>query len=266
VWLFTDYYAPRNIGRPVQDILNNIPNAELSQARGMYYHTDNRNWYVLSVPNGTNNNVVLVLDLDLLASNGSPSYFVFDMATNQPAWWVFNVPSTWLETMYEASGAVRLFSTGLNDTVQDLDYFTGLFGTELEVPNAGFTTHAWGNDSAPILKRPTWLRFMTNQEPQQLLFYNWSFATAAIDDDVYTFLMPLVLDHQPGVNDASTLSGNPNLYKGEPFRHSPELYRIGGVNFIMGRRLKFTVNFPKDTGINFQFRSVQIGFGTTPPR
>ena len=266
IWLFTDYYAPRNIGRPVQDILNNIPNAQLGSARGMYYHADNRNWYVLAVPNGANNNVCVVLDLDLLASNGSPSYFVFDMATNQPAWWVFDVPSTWIETMYEASGAVRLFSTGLNDIVQDLDYMTGLFGTELPVTGAGFTTHAWGNDSAPVLKRPTWLRFQTNQEPQQLLFYDWSFATLGIDDDVYTFPFPLILKHLPGVNDAATLSGNPLLFKGEAFRFSPEMYRIGGVNFVMGRRLRFQVNFPPDVGINFQFRAVQLGFGPTPPR
>jgi hypothetical protein len=56
------------------------------------------------------------------------------------------------------------------------------------------------------------------------------------------------------------------LAKGEAFRHSPELYRVGGVNFVMGRRFRFRINFPKGVGVNYQFRSIQIGFGTTPPR
>jgi hypothetical protein len=266
IWLYTDRYAPRNIGRPVQDILSNIPTAQLSECRGAYYHAQNRNWYVLAIPNGANNNILLVLDLDLLASNGSPSYFVFDMAENQPAWYRFDVPCTWVEPVYETGGAVRLFTSGLDDTIQDVDYRTGLFGTELEVPDAGFTTHAWGNDSAFMLKRPSWFRFQTNREPQLLALDGWSFQTQGIDDDVYTFDFPLKLNHTPGVNDASTLGGNPNLYKGEAFRHSPELYRVGGVNFVMGRRFRFVINFPRIVGVNFRFRSIQIGFGVTPPR
>jgi hypothetical protein len=266
VWLYTDRYAPRNIGRPVQDILANIPAASLGLARGAYYHTENRNWYVLAIPNGATNNVLLVLDLDLLAANGSPSYFVFDMATNQPAWFVFNLPCTWVESMYESGGAVRLFSTGINDTVQDVDYMTGLLGTELPVTGAGFTTHAWGNESAPSLKRPQWFRYQTNREPEQLALDGWTFQAQGIDDDVYTFRFPLRLNCTPGGNDCSTLGGNPNLAKGEPFRHSPELYRVGGVNFVMGRRLRFQINFPSTVGIDFQFRSIQIGFGPVPPR
>jgi len=266
IWLYTDRYAPRNIGRPVQDILSNIPSAQLSQCRGAYYHTQNRNWYVLSVANGATNNILLVLDLDLLAANGSPSYFVFDMATNQPAWFRFDIPCTWAEPVYETGGAVRLMLTGINDVIQDTDYMTGLFGTEVEVPDAGFTTHAWGNDSAFMLKRPSWFRFQTNQEPQLLSLQGWSFQTQGIDDDVYTFAFPLKLTHTPGVNDTATLCGNPFLAKGEPFRFSPELYRVGGVNFVMGRRFRFVVNFPKLIGVNYQFRSIQIGFGSTPPR
>lgn len=342
VWLFTDRYAPRNIGRPVQDVLNNIPTALLSQARATYYHTDNRNWYVLSVPNGSSNNTLLILDLDLLASNGSPSYFVFDMATNQPVWFKYAANASAIETMYEAGGAVRLL-VGATDIIQDVDYQTSLFGTETPVPNATLTTHAWGNDHAFILKRPGWFRFNTNRDPSVLdsetilpiavsngavrsgglvtittssahglqagdwvfiagvtdssfagvfqvnatptsttltylqagtnsssgggvLTSGWNFQVSGIDDDFYTFNSPLVVTFIPGLNDTSSLSGNPALSNGAPFRHSPELFRVGGVNFVMGRRLLFTVNFPSGVGVPYQIRSIQIGFGASPPR
>lgn len=266
VWLFTDRYAPRNVGRPIQDVLNNIPKSQLTSVRAAYYHTANRNWYVLAVPNGSANNVLLILDLDLLASNGSPSYFIFDMATNQPTWFKFSVPCTWVENIYETNNTVRLLTSGSNDTVQDVDYFTGNTGTEVAVTGATFTTHAWGNDSAPIIKRPSFLRFQTNRDPSLLASDGWSFGVDGIDDDFYTFAAPLSLALTPGVNDSSTLGGNPLLSSGSPFRHSPEIYKIGGVNFVMGRRLRFTVNFPSGTGVNYQFRSVQLAFGPTPPR
>jgi hypothetical protein len=91
VWLFTDRYAPRNVGRPVQDILSSIAPGSLSLPRMKYFHTNSKNWLALSIPanSSTFNNTVLILDLDLLAANGSPSYFTFDMATNSPSWWVF---------------------------------------------------------------------------------------------------------------------------------------------------------------------------------
>jgi len=94
----------------------------------------------------------------------------------------------------------------------------------------------------------------------------WSFQALGIDDDAYTFASPLALTLTPGVNDSSTLCGNPNLSSGEAFRHSPEMFRIGGVNFVMGRRLQFTVNFPSGTGVNYALRSIQLGFGPSPPR
>lgn len=460
VWLFTDQYAPRNIGRPIEGILNTISNAQLKNSRAAYYHNFNRNWFVLSIStNGsTSNNATMILDLDLLASNGQPSFFVFDMASNQPVWYPYSLGCPCLEIMYESSELIRLF-VGATDLAQDIDYTVG-FGTEVPVPNGSVTFHAWGNDSAPVIKRPTWLRFNTNTDPSQLalgagtvlvplasdsfvranesplnpakwtiasgvagdgdqivsnlveaqsltaagveyysgitwpanqyasvvveasagvgivgvfargqagsisgyafaltgptgaaatvslgrytggavtplasattrvlpgdtvtliangsqligqvngvtvltatdLTYSagsagiivntnvslsnaqagpwvggtfivntaWSFKVFGIDDDFYTFASPLSLTLTPGVNDSVTLGGNPNLAPfGSPFRTSQEMYRIGGVNFVMGRRIQFQINFPSAPGVNYVFRSIQIGFGPSPPR
>jgi hypothetical protein len=339
LWLYTDKYAPRNIGRPIQNLLRNILPSQLSQIRLTYYHSLDRNWVSIAFPNGTTNNVLVHLDLDLLASNGQPSFFTFDMATNHPAFWVYNIACNALEVVYEQQGAVREV-VGSIDLIQDVDYQTGLFGAETPVTGAGFTTQAWGNDSAFMLKRPGWMRFTTNRDPSVLASevtvlisaisrtlntvtvttstnhglaansivfiggvldktYNgtfqiasvpalnqftyvqvganssssggtasggWSFAALGIDDDFYTFASPLTLTLTPGVNDTSSLCGNPNLSSGEAFRHSPELFRIGGVNFVMGRRIQFQVNFPSGIGVNYALRSIQIGFGASPPR
>lgn len=276
VWLFTDRYAPRNIGRPIQDILNSATPANLSLARMKFYHTNNRNWLALAYPaNGASfNNTLLVLDIDLLSSNGSPSYFTFDMATNSPAWWVFepgtSISGTWtprcdsMEVVYENNGVVRLL-VGQIDLIQDVDFQAGS-GTEIQVPNGSVTTHAWGNDSAYTIKRPSFMRFTTNRDPSVLTSDGWAFAALGIDDDVYTFANPLVLNLIPGTNDTATLGGNPDFaVSGLAFRYSQELYRIGGVNFIAGRRIRFQVNFPVGTGTQYQFRSVQLGFGAEPP-
>jgi hypothetical protein len=352
IWLYTDTYAPRNIGRSVQDILNSISPSALSVARCRYFHANNRNWIVFAVAaNGASyNNTLLILDIDLLASNGSPSYFTFDMATNSPSWFVYQpgtvVNGAWtnrcdsLETVYEQTGRVRML-TGQVDLIQDIDYNGGT-GTEIGVPNGVLALHAYGNDSATSLKRPTWIRFNTNRDPSVLssevmipitaisrtnglvtvttatqhnlsstgfvdnvfiedvtdTTYNglypiystpsnttftyiqagantsssgglvsagWNFEIQGIDDDYYTFQGPLQLYLIPGYNDSSALCGNPDLLGGEAFRHSPELFRIGGVNFCMGRRLKFLVNFPTGTGQLYQLRAVQLGFGVNPP-
>lgn len=351
VWLFTDRYAPRNIGRPVQNILNSILPANLSLARMKYYHNNTRNWLALSVAanQASTNNTVLILDLDLLASNGSPSYFTFDMATNSPAWYVyqpgtfssgaFTAHSDALEVVYEPGGIVRLISSdGVDGLLQDIDYQSGQ-GTELAIPNGSVTLHAWGNDSPFVIKRPSWIRFNTNRDPSILsnetsvgissisrsggvvtvttssahglgtqavvfivgvtnstyngsfqvvsvpsnttLTYNqigpnssssgglvqsgWNFQVLGIEDDFFTFTSPLALQLIPGDNDSSTLCGNPDFVGGLAFRHSPELYRIGGVNFVAGRRLQFQVNFPAGIGTNYQLRQIQLGFGVEPP-
>jgi len=240
LWLYTDKYAPRNIGRPIQNILRNILPSQMTNIRVTYYHSLDRNWVAIALTNGTTNNVLINLDLDLLASNGQPSFFTFDMATNHPAFWVYSINCNSLETVYEQGGAVRLV-VGSTDLIQDADYQTGLFGTETAVTGAGFTTQAWGNDSAFMIKRPTWLRFTTNQDPSLLALQGWSFGALGVDDDFYTFNSPLSLTLTPGVNDSSTLCGNPNLSGGEAFRHSPEMFRIGGVNFVISTSSRTTV-------------------------
>jgi hypothetical protein len=276
IWLFTDRYAPRNIGRPVQDILGSISQAQLSLVRAKYYHTQNRNWMVFAVPaNGFSyNNLLLILDLDLLASNGSPSYFTFDMATNSPSWFLVApgpivsgnqvARCDSLETVYEQGGLVRML-TGSVDLIQDADFQAG-FGTEIPVLGGNVKLHAYGNDTAPTIKRPQWLRFNTNQSPSLLQFQGWSFSVDGIDDDFYDFTSPLTLTLTPGVNDTASLGGNPNLTGGSPFRTSPELYKMGGVNFTMGRRLRFGASFPTGIGVNYALRSVQVGYGMVPPR
>jgi hypothetical protein len=280
VWLYTDRYAPRNIGRSIASLLRTINPSFLSLARMTYYHTAIRDWVVLSVPlNGSNRNTdIFILDLEQLASNGSPSYFVFDMATNQPSWYRYTPlsPSFMpLETMYENNGNVRLLmgqasgSPG-NPLIIDEDFLkqgtTFPFGTETTVLGGNVTLQPWGNDSPQMIKRPTWFRFGTNRPPSQLASDGWAFQCNGIDDDFYTFASPLILVMTPGVNDASTLGGNPALLAGSPFRHSPELFKVGGVNFVMGRRLQFSVNFPTTAGADYQFRQIQVGFGPTPPR
>ena len=266
IWLFTNTYAPRNVGRPIQNLLNTITSAGLQLVRFKYYHNNTRNWLVVSCAlNGqAANNTLLILDLDLLASNGSPSFFVFDMATNQPSWYQYSIGASALEVMYEPGNLVRLL-VGSTDLIQDADFSTG-FGTEIAVPGANLLTHPWGNDSAAMIKRPTFLRFHTNRDPSVLQSDGWSFNVLGIDDDFYTIPFPLNLTLTPGVNDTTSLSGSPNLPIGSPFRHSPELFRIGAVNFIMGRRLQFQINFPSAPGAVYQFRQVQLGFSPSPPR
>jgi hypothetical protein len=266
VWLYTDRYAPRNIGRPVQDVLNSISQAQLQNVRFKYYHNNTRNWLLVACAANaaTANNTLLILDLDLLASNGSPSFFVFDMATNQPTWYKYAINCSSLEVMYEPNNLVRLM-VGSTDLVQDADYSSG-FGTEIAVAGANVKLHAWGNDSAAMIKRPTFLRFHTNRDPSVLATDGWSFQALGIDDDFYTFASPLSLTLTPGVNDTAKLGGNPALAFNSPFRTSAELFRVGGVNFVMGRRIQFQVNFPSTVGVNFQFRQIQIGFAPSPPR
>lgn len=268
VWLYTDSYAPRQIGHPIQPILKSILPANLKLARMVYYHTYNRNWIALAVAaNGASaNNKLLLLDLDLLASNGSPSFFVFDMATNNPSWYPYDIACPALEQMYESGGIVRLFVGGQDTTtgIADVDYQSGGFGTEIPVVGS-VTLHAWGNDHPFTIVRPSFARFNTNRDTSLLPTDGWVFEALGIDDDFYTFELPLVQTCTPGLNDTSILCGNPDLFLGEAFRHSPSLFRFGGVNFIAGRRLRFSCSFPTGTGQEYRWRGVQFSFGPAPP-
>jgi hypothetical protein len=263
VLLFTDHYAPRNIGRSVQDILSTINPARVQFAKMTYYKRADRNWVVLAIATGvsTTNNVKLILDLDVLASNGAPSYFIFDMATNQPTWYVYNVPCEGLTTAFDQNGIQHLLA-GDTDAVRDVDWTDNFFTVtpgEQTVSSPGVTLHAWGNDTADKLKRLMWTRFITNQDPGTLKNDGWTFAIAAIDDDFYTFASPLSFTCLPEVNsptlDSTAALG---LVTKRAFEFSPALFKTQGINFIQGRRIKFTINFPTAAGKLFALRGIQF--------
>src|SRR5205807_1933861 len=83
VWLFTDHYAPKNIGKPIQDVLNRINGSRLAFARMKNYKSGDRNWLALAIAldSSSCNNKRCLLDLYLLASNGQHRFFALDIAT-----------------------------------------------------------------------------------------------------------------------------------------------------------------------------------------
>lgn len=269
LWLYTDYYAPRNIGRSVQDILNGIDRSNLGLVRATYYHTDVRDWVVFAVPyQSSTNNKLLILDVDLLASNGSPSFFLFDMATNHPSWYVFDMPCPSIATEFQADGTVSLIS-GSTDDITNLDFQGIGGGTEYDSVTGYVKLHAFGNDTPFVFKRPQFFRFLTNMRPSSFSAQGWKFSVDAFDDDKYTFGYPLTLALTPGVNDTATLSGHTKadpLSLAESFRYSQARFRIGAINFIMGRRFQFQCTFPTQAGSNFQWYGLEMGYAISPPR
>ncbi len=269
IWLYTDYYAPRNIGRSVQGILNGISRANLGLVRATYYHTDVRDWVVFAIPyQSDTNNKLLILDVDLLASNGSPSFFLFDMATNHPSWYVFDLPCPSIATIFQADQTVSLI-VGSTNNITNADFQGIGGGTEYESVTGYVKLHAFGNDTPFVFKRPQFFRFLTNQRPSSYQAQGWSFSVDAFDDDKYTFGYPLTLALTPGVNDTATLSGHTKsdpLSLAESFRYSQARFRIGAVNFIMGRRFQFQCNFPTMAGTDFQWYGLEMGYAISPPR
>ena len=269
VFLFTDHYAPRNVGRPVQDILSSINPTQLSDARAHYVKTADRNWAVFAIATDTNtfNNKMLILDLDMLSSNGAPSFFVFDMATNQPSWYVFDIPCESIAASFDQWGYQHLLA-GEVGIIRDATYATGFFAqAEDSVPNT-VTLHPLGNDTAQSLKEHKWVRFVTNQDPGTLQVDGWSFGIDAIDDDFYTFVNPKSLVLYPGVNSptlgnaAALLPSNPSgSWPGQvvqrPYEFSPALFVTQGIKFVRGRRIKYTINFPNKPGVDYELRSIQ---------
>lgn len=260
VWLFTDQYAPRNIGRPVQDVLSTINPDVIHLAKMRYIHGDDRNWVVLAVPTGdaTFNNTLLILDIDMLTSGGQQSFFVFDAIQSQPAWYVFSVAANAIEAVVDAYGYTHLMA-GEFDRILDITYREGWFrqGDELEVP--GFVTlHAIGNENADVVKRLAWVRFVTNRDPKDIQAEGWRFRVDAVDDDVYTFDNPKSLDLLPGVNSPSvghSAAGGRIVQRSQQF--SPAMFKTQGVKSVQGRRFLFTVNFPSGAG-DFELQSIQL--------
>jgi hypothetical protein len=171
VWLFTDHYAPKNVGKPIQDYLNRINGSRLAFAKMSYYKRGDRSWLSLAVAldSSTFNNKLLLLDLDLLASNGQPSFFTFDLATNAPTWYPFDINCEGIATAYDGNSVNHLLA-GDVDLITDTDWQPGFYtiGAEQNVPGNN-RLHAFGNEDPHMVKTFQWMRVLTNQIPSALL-------------------------------------------------------------------------------------------------
>jgi len=256
VMLFTDHYAPKNVGIPIQDILNRI-NGRISFARMKNYKRGERNWLALAVSldSSTFNNKLLLLDLDLLASNGQPSYFTFDMATNQPTWYLFDINCECIETALDNLSQNHLLC-GDVDLITDADYHTNDFtiASEQNVSGGTVTLHALGNENPELIKQIDWLRANTNQLPSALQAQGWSFGILQYDDEQW------VLN---AVNTGNLVTLTPGVNSDvivRPLENSPADFRLNqGQLFAKGRRLQLQVNFPSTPG-NWEFRGFQVRY------
>lgn len=255
VQLFTDHYAPKDVGKPIQDILNRI-NGRIGAAKMKNYKRGERNWLALalSLDNSTFNNKLCLLDLDLLASNGQPSFFTFDMATNQPSWYLYDINCESIESAVDNLNQNHLLC-GDVDLINDADYHPPDFTVtgEVVVPGGTVTLHALGNDAPEIVKSVDWLRANTNQLPANIAAQGWTFGILQYDDEQWVVgvtnsgnLVSLV----PGVNSASIVT---------PLENSPADFRLDGAQFAKGRRFQFQVNFPSIVG-NWEFRGFQLKY------
>jgi hypothetical protein len=254
VWLFTDHYAPKNVGKPVQDVLNRINGARLSFSRMSFYKRGDRSWLALAVSldASTFNNKLLLLDLDLLASNGQPSYFTFDMATNAPTWYQYDVSCEAITTAYDSTSTNHLLASDI-DLVRDLDWQPAYYtvGAEQNIPTPGVTLHAFGNEDPHMIKTFEWMRALTNQVPNNLASQGWAWAVNAFDDDRYVIgVNPLTTNLIPGVDSNS----NPLFLE-----YSPAKFKFGGFRPVKGRRFQIGTTFPSTPGL-FELRGFEVQY------
>lgn len=258
VRLYNDVYAPKNIGQPIQDVLDTANMAQLSNAQMSYYHTKEKQWVVLALAvNGSGyNNKLLVLDLNMLASNGQPSYYIFDMATNQPAWYLFDIRCDSIGTSYDATPLMHLFC-GQNDKITDADWDGSSFkqGAAL-TPSASITTHPDGNETSTNLKRLKWMRLNTNRTSAQLITDGWAFAIEVIDDDVYSPDSPQVVSLTPGVDSPDSALAS---------EYSAALFKFGADKFVQGRGLRYSITFPNSDG-DYRLYGIQRALKLLPAR
>jgi hypothetical protein len=256
VWLFTDHYAPKNVGKPIQDILNRINGARLGFARMKNYKRGERNWLALAIAldSSTTNNKLCLLDLDLLASNGQPSFFTFDMATNQPTWYLYDVNCESIEAAFDAVSQNHML-VGYTDLITDVDWQPGYYTITTEtnsIPN-GVTLHALGNENPSIVKSMDWMRANTNQIPKNLASQGWQFKVLTYDDDT-TVLGAAntgnVVTLIPGVN-----SQNPAI----ALENSAAVFRLGAVQSVKGRRFQIGATLPTIPGL-WELRGFQIRY------
>jgi hypothetical protein len=255
VWLFTDHYAPKNVGVPIQDVLNRINGARLGFAKMKVYKSNDRNWLALAIAldSSTFNNKLCLLDLDLLASNGQPSFFTFDMATNAPTWYLYDVNCEAIDTSYDGNSVNHLFS-GDVDLITDLDWQPSYFtiSTEQNVA-ANNTLHAVGNENPEIIKTGNWMRAMTNQLPANLSAQGWTWAINTFDDDtsiIGVTTIGNIVQLIPGQNNPSGVLG---------LEYSPAKFVFGSRPSVKGRRFQIQTNFPSTPGF-YELRGFQFAY------
>jgi hypothetical protein len=253
VWLFTDHYAPKNVGVPIQDILNRINGTRLGFARMKVYKSNDRNWLALAIALDSSpfNNKLCLLDLDLLASNGQPSFFTFDMATNAPSWYLYDVNCESIEQAIDA-GSVNHLLAGDVDVITDLDWQPASYtvGAEQNV-TASNTLHAVGNENPEIIKTGNWMRAMTNQLPKNLANQNWNWNILTFDDDtsiIGVTTVGNVVQLIPGVDNPSGILG---------LEYSPAKFVFGAKRPVKGRRFQVQTNFPNTPGF-YELRGFQF--------
>jgi hypothetical protein len=254
VWLFTDHYAPKNVGKPVQDVLNRINGARLGFAKMQFYKRGDRSWLALALAldSSTFNNKLLLLDLDLLASNGAPSYFTFDMATNAPTWYQFDINCESIITSYDNNSTNHLF-VGDVDLITDVDWQPSYFtiGAEQSIPTPGVTLHAFGNEDPHMIKTFEWMRALTNQIPNNLASQGWAWAVNAFDDDKFVIgVNALTTNLIPGVDSNS----NPLFLE-----YSPAKFKFGGFRPVKGRRFQIGTTFPTAPGL-YELRGFEVAY------
>jgi hypothetical protein len=258
VWLFTDNYAPKNIGKPVQDVLNRINGSRLAFAKISYFKRGERSWLALAVAldSSTFNSKLLLLDLDLLSSNGQPSFFTFDMATNAPTWYQYDINCEGVCTSYD-NNSVNHLLVGDIDLITDADWQTGYYtiGAEQNVLTGNVIVHAFGNEDAHMIKTVDWMRVLTNQVPKYLASQNWQWDIYAYDDDQFIIGVspdtPQNVTHLvPGVNSNS----NPLFLE-----YSPAKFKFGATRPVKGRRFQIGTTFPSGPGL-YELRGFQVSY------
>jgi hypothetical protein len=255
VWLFTDHYAPKNVGVPIQDILNRINGSRMAFAKMKVYKSNDRNWLALAVAldSSTFNNKLCLLDLDLLASNGQPSFFTFDMATNAPSWYLYDVNCESIEQAIDSNSVQHLLA-GDVDLITDLDWQPAYYTISAEQSVTGNNTlHAVGNENPEIVKTVNWMRAMTNQLPLNLAAQGWNWNILTFDDDTSVIGVTTVgnvVQLIPGQNNPSGILG---------LEYSPAKFVFGARPAVKGRRFQIKTNFPSTPGF-YELRGFQFAY------
>ena len=258
VWLFTDHYAPKNIGKPIQDLLSKATRIQFAKMKN--YKSGDRNWLALAITTqgGSVNDTLCLLDLDLLASNGQPSFFTFDLATNQPSWYISNTVCESIEAAFDSNSVSHLMA-GSVDTITDVDWTDGYYTVTAEqsVSQPQLTLHALGNEDPEMIKTGRWLRVTTNQLPKNLSSQGWNWNILCYDDDKYVLgINANTVKLVPGVDSPNQVFA---------LEYSPSVFRFGGLKPVKGRRFQLQTNFPSGPGF-YELRGFQVSYDSVVAR